>query len=144
MRCLTTLFCQQIDNDLSISRNILSNKMIHAILALVFLTKLFLSSRFSAILTKLSVMALLPQNVIFQFTNANIPPSEQLKFNLSRMIRPMDFTSYAIPLALNTRMTACFPFSQKEVRHFIFQLLKPPSLKLPTLFSADKKNSFIT
>ena len=48
MRCLMTLFCQQIDNDLSISRNVSSNKMIHAILALVFLTKLFLSSRFSA------------------------------------------------------------------------------------------------
>ena len=31
----------------------------------------------------LSVMALLPQNVIFQFANANIPPSQQLKFNLS-------------------------------------------------------------
>ena len=27
----------------------------------------------------LSVMALLPQNVIFQFANANIPPSQQLK-----------------------------------------------------------------
>ena len=92
----------------------------------------------------LSVMGLLPQNVIFQFANVNIPPSQQLKFNLSRMIRPLDFTSYAIPLALNTIMTACSPFSQKHVRHFIFQLLKPPSLKLPTLFSADKKNSFIT
>ena len=42
------IFCQQIDNDLSISRNVSSNKMIHAILALVFLTKLFLSSHFSA------------------------------------------------------------------------------------------------
>ena len=49
MRCLMTLFCQQIDNDLSISRNVSSNKMIYAILALVFLTKLFLSSRFSAL-----------------------------------------------------------------------------------------------
>ena len=87
----------------------------------------------------LSVMALLSQNVIFQFANANIPPSQQLKFNLSRMIRPWDFTFFAIPLALNTMMTACSPFSQKDVRHFIFQLLKPPSLKLPTLFSADKK-----
>ena len=48
MCCLTTLFCQQIDNDLSISQNVSSNKMIHAILALVFLTKLFLSSRFFA------------------------------------------------------------------------------------------------
>ena len=48
MRCLMILFCQQIDNDLSISRNVSSNKMIHAILALVFLTKLFLPSRFSA------------------------------------------------------------------------------------------------
>ena len=48
MRCLMTLFCQQIDNDLSISRNVSSNKMIRTILALVFLTKLFLSSRFSA------------------------------------------------------------------------------------------------
>ena len=92
----------------------------------------------------LSVMALLPQNVIFQFANSNIPPSQQLKFNLSRMIRPLDFTFYAIPLALNTMMTACSPFSQKDVCHFIFQLLKPPSLKLPTLFSANKKNSFIT
>ena len=36
MRCLMTLFRQQIDNDLSISRNVSSNKMIHAILALVF------------------------------------------------------------------------------------------------------------
>ena len=60
----------------------------------------------------LSVMALLPQNVIFQFADANIPPSQQLKFNLSRMIRPLDFTSYAIPLAPNTMMTACSPFSQ--------------------------------
>ena len=59
-------------------------------------------------------------------------------------IRPLDFTSYTIPLVLNTMMTACSPFSQKDVPHFIFQLLKPPSLKLPTLFSADKKNSFIT
>ena len=92
----------------------------------------------------LSVMALLPQNVIFQVANANIPPSQQLKFNLSLMIWPLDFTSYAIPLALNTMMTACSPFSQKDVRHFIFQLLKPTSLKLPTLFFADKKNSFIT
>ena len=48
MRCLTTLFCQQIDNDLSIRQNVPSNKMIHAILALVFLTMLFLSSRFFA------------------------------------------------------------------------------------------------
>ena len=88
----------------------------------------------------LSVMALLPQNVIFQFANANIPPSQQLKFNLSHMILPLDFTSYAIPLALNTMMTACSPFSQKDGCYFIFQLLKPPSLKLPTLFSADKKN----
>ena len=48
MRCLMTLFCQQIDNDLSIRQNVSSNKMIHAILALVFLTKLFLSSRFFA------------------------------------------------------------------------------------------------
>ena len=40
---------RQIDNDLSISRNVSSNKMIHAILALVFLAKLFLSSRFSAL-----------------------------------------------------------------------------------------------
>ena len=39
MCCLTTLFCQQIDNDLSISRNVPSNKMIHAIVALVFLIK---------------------------------------------------------------------------------------------------------
>ena len=92
----------------------------------------------------LSVMALLPQNVIFQFANADILPSQQLKFNLSRMTRPLDFTTYAIPLALNTMMTACSPFSPKDVRHFIFQPLKPPSLKLPTLFSADKKNSFIT
>ena len=51
----------------------------------------------------LSVMALLPQNVIFQFANANIPPSQQLKFNLSRMIRldfhwtwTLDFT-FAMP-----------------------------------------------
>ena len=36
----------------------------------------------------LSVIALLSQNVIFEFANANIPPSQQLKFNLSRMIRP--------------------------------------------------------
>ena len=42
MRCLMSLFCQQIDNDLSISRNVSSNKMIHAILALVLLTKLIL------------------------------------------------------------------------------------------------------
>ena len=91
-----------------------------------------------------SVMALLPQNVIFQFANANILPSQQLKFNLSRMIRPLDFTSYVIPLALNTMMIACSPLSQKDVRQFISQLLKPPSLKLPTLFSADKKNLFIT
>ena len=41
-------------------------------------------------------------------------------------------------------LTACSPFSQMDVCHFIFQLLKPPSLKLPTLFSADKKNLFIT
>ena len=44
----------------------------------------------------LSVMALLSQNVIFRFANANIPPRQQLKFNLSRMIRPLDFTSYAL------------------------------------------------
>ena len=50
----------------------------------------------------LSVMALLLKNLTFQFTNANIPPNQQLKFNLSRMIRPLDFTFYAIPLALNT------------------------------------------
>ena len=92
----------------------------------------------------LPVMALLPQNVTFQFANANIPPSQQLKFNLPHLIRPLDFTSYAIPLELNTIMTACSPFLQKDVYHFIFQLLKPPSSKLPTLFSADKKNSFIT
>ena len=49
MRYLTTLFYQQIDNDLCISRNVSSNNMIHVILALVFLTKLFLSSRFSAL-----------------------------------------------------------------------------------------------
>ena len=30
----------------------------------------------------LSVMALLPQNVTFQFANANIPTSQQYKFNL--------------------------------------------------------------
>ena len=62
----------------------------------------------------LSVMALLPQNVIFQFANANAPPSEQLKFNLSRMIRPLDFTSYAIPLALKTMMTAYVLHSRKR------------------------------
>ena len=55
------------------------------------------------------------------------------------MIRPLDFISYAIPLTLNTVMTACSPFLQKDVRDFIFQLLKPLLLKLPTLFSADKK-----
>ena len=96
------------------------------------------------IFRNLCVVTLLPKNVTFQFANANIPPSQQLKFNLSRMIRPLDFTFYAIPLALNTMMTACFSFSQKDVRHFIFQLLKPTSLKLPTLSSADKKNSFVT
>ena len=32
---------KKIDNDLSISRNVSSNKMIHAILGLVFLTKPF-------------------------------------------------------------------------------------------------------
>ena len=48
MRCLTTLFCQHIDNELNISQNVSSNKMIHAIVALVFLTKLFLLSRLSA------------------------------------------------------------------------------------------------
>ena len=68
----------------------------------------------------LSVMALLPQNVIFLFANANIPPSQQLKFNLSRMIRPLDFTSYAIPLALNTMMKAYSPFSQNDVHNFNF------------------------
>ena len=92
----------------------------------------------------LSVIALLTQNVIFQFANAYFPPSQQLKFNFSRMIWPLDYISYVNPLALNTMMKACSPFSQKDVRHFIFQLLKPPSLKLPTLFSADKKNSLIT
>ena len=92
----------------------------------------------------ISVLALLPKNMTFQFTNANIQPSQQLKFNLSCMIQPLDFTSYTIPFALNTMMTACSLFSQKNGRHFIFQLLKPHSLKLPTLFSADKKNSFIT
>ena len=30
MRCLMTLFYQQIDNNLSISRNVSSNKIIHA------------------------------------------------------------------------------------------------------------------
>ena len=44
-----------------------------------------------------------------QFANANIPLSQQLKFNLSRMIWPLDFTFYAIPLELNTIMTACSP-----------------------------------
>ena len=39
MRCLMTLLCQQIDNDVSISRNVSSNKMIHTILALVFFDK---------------------------------------------------------------------------------------------------------
>ena len=87
----------------------------------------------------LSVMALLPLNVIFQFANANIPPNQQLKFNLSRMIRPLDFTSYAIPLALNTMITACSLFSQKDVRPFIFQLLKPSSLKLSTLYFLQTK-----
>ena len=91
-----------------------------------------------------SIRYVLPQNVIFQFANANISPSQQLKFNLSRMIRPLDFTSYAIPLALKTMMTTCSPFSQKNVRHFIFQLLKPTLLKLLTIFSAEKKNLFIT
>ena len=38
MRCPMTLFCQQYDNDLSVSRNVASNKMNHAILALAFLT----------------------------------------------------------------------------------------------------------
>ena len=87
----------------------------------------------------LSVMALLPQNLIFQFANANVPPSQQLKFNLSRMIQPLDFTSYAIPLALNTMMTACSSFSQKDVRPFIFQLLKPSLLKLSTLYFLQTK-----
>ena len=91
----------------------------------------------------LFVMALLPQNVIFQFANANISPSQQLKFNLSRMIRPLDFTSYAIPLALNTMMTACSSFSQKDVRHFIFQLLKPPSLKLPSNPTLCRQKEFV-
>ena len=61
------------------------------------------------IFQNLSFMAL-PKNVTFQFANADILPSQQLKFNLSRMIRPLDFTSYAIPLVLNTIMTACSPF----------------------------------
>ena len=59
----------------------------------------------------LSVMALLPQNVTFQF--ANIPPSQQLKFNLSHMIWPLDFTSYAIPLALNTMDDSMFSILAK-------------------------------
>ena len=33
------IYLNKIDNDLSISGNVSSNKMIHAILALVFLTK---------------------------------------------------------------------------------------------------------
>ena len=86
----------------------------------------------------------LPKNMIFQFANANIPLSQQLKFNLSRMIRPLDLISCAVPLSLSTMMTGCSPFLQKDIHHFIFQLLKPPSLKLPTLFSTDKKNSFKT
>ena len=47
MRCLMTSFCQQIDNDLSISRNVSSNKMIHAILVLVNFTVLYAVYRFS-------------------------------------------------------------------------------------------------
>ena len=84
----------------------------------------------------LSVMALLAKNVTFQFANANISFSQQLKLNLSRIIRP--FTFYAISFALDTMMITCSSFSQKDDRHFIFLLLKPPSLKIPILFSADK------
>ena len=43
MRCPMTLFCQQYDNDLSMSPNVSSNKMIHAILVLAFLTNLRLN-----------------------------------------------------------------------------------------------------
>ena len=77
----------------------------------------------------LSVMALLPKNVIFQFANANIPLSQQLKFNLSHMIQPLDFSSYAIPLALNTMMTACSPFLQKGYSPFHFSALEATFIK---------------
>ena len=73
----------------------------------------------------LSVMALLPENVIFQFANANIPPSQQLIFNLSRMIRPLDFTSDAIPLALNTIMIACSPFHLSALEAIFIKTSNP-------------------
>ena len=52
MRCRTTLFYQQIDNDLSVSRNVSSNKMIHVILALVFFDKNIVSAAKSKLLNK--------------------------------------------------------------------------------------------
>ena len=90
----------------------------------------------------LSVIALLSKHFTFQFENANIPPSQQLKLILLRMIRLLDFFSYAIPLVLNTMMIACYQFSQKKVCYFIIPLLKPSLLSFQPYSLQTKRNCF--
>ena len=102
------------------------------------------STKSNNMFRNLSVMALLPKNVTFLFANASIPPSQQLKFNLSRMIRRLDFTSYAIPLALNTMMTACSPLSQKRLSPFHLSGLEVTFNKTSNLILCRQKESFIT
>ena len=61
--------------------------------------------------------------------------------SLLLLIQPLDFIFYKILPALNIMMTADFLFLPKAAHFFIYLLLKPLSLKLLTLSSADKKNS---
>ena len=76
-------------------------------------------------------MALLPQNVTFQFANANITPNQQLKFNLSHMIRQ----AIGLHLLHNPTCTqhyddSMFSFLAKGCLPFHFSALEATFIKI--------------
>ena len=73
----------------------------------------------------------------FQFVNANLPPSQLPKLNFL-FIR----TAIRLHLLCNPICTQHYENSMFYVRHFIFSLLKPPSLKYPTLKTAHMSAVF--
>ena len=89
----------------------------------------------------LSVMALLPQNVIFQFANANKSTTQ-----IQSLMHDSAIGLHLLrnPTCAQHYDDSMFSILEKRRSPFHLSALETPSLKLSTLFSADKKNSFIT
>ena len=73
----------------------------------------------------LSIEAILSNNVLSQFANANIPPSQQPKRNFLPTSRPLDLNSYAILFRPNTTVIACSPFHLSAVAATFFKISNP-------------------